>query len=185
MDKAAPYVGATSMAMSFLGMMSSANAAKAAAESNILNMQFKADMAKINSQLAELNAQGALLQTDSTIRGIKLRAGKVKSAQKVSMAANGIALDGDPTSTANNVLTSTDLMSELDTNEAYANGVRQAWGYRTQASNYASEAAVAAASANTINPDSVYNSSMLTGASQVGMNWYYMSRGAGLVASSK
>lgn len=183
LDTATPYIGAASLFASTLGMMSSANAAKAAAESNILNLQFKADMAKVNAQLAEINAQGVLLQTDNQIRGIKLRAGKVKSAQKVSMAANGIAMTGDETETANNVLTSTDLMAELDVNQAFANGVRGAWGYRTQATSLMGEAAVASASAKTIDPDYAYNSSMLTGASQVGMNWYYMSKGTGLYAS--
>ncbi len=170
-------MGAAGMGLQVAGMFSSANAAKANAESTQINLQYKSDMAKLNAQLSESNAQATLLASERQVQGIKLRTAQVKSSQRASMAANGIDLGSD---SAVNILTSTDVMGEIDANTAYANGVRSAWGYRTQAQNFTGEAAMASASASGINPGTAYSTTLIGGAGSVATSWYKLNKGYGL-----
>ena len=50
--------------------------------------------------------------------------------------------------TATNILTTTDVMGEIDANTIEANAVRAAWGYRTEGVNYQIDAAMASANGN-------------------------------------
>jgi hypothetical protein len=61
------------------------------------------------------------------------------------MAARGIDLRSD---TALNILTTTDVMGEIDAQTIEANAVRAAWGYRTEGVNYQIDAAMATANGN-------------------------------------
>lgn len=92
--------------------------------------QYQAQIQENNARMAELSALSALNQSQWKIAAITMRAGKVKSSQKVAMAANGIKV-GVGSSAA--ILATTDLMKRLDVNTEYANGYRAAWGYRMNA----------------------------------------------------
>jgi len=164
------------------GMLASANAAKNSAASTQIQLNFQADMAKINERLNESNAQTSLLAGQRQEQNVRLRTAQLKSTQRASMAANGIDLGSD---TALNVLTTTDYMGEVDALQTATNAVRQAWGYRTNAQNFASEAAMKRASASGIDPNSSYMTSLLGNAGTVATNWYMMNKGTGLGTSSR
>ena len=83
------------------------------------------------------------------------------------MAANGVALDSG---TPNAVLTSTDVMGEIDANTIEQNALAQAWGYRTQAG-------MDRARANAINPGMSAATTLLGSATQVASTWYGMKYG--------
>lgn len=170
-------LGTIGLGMSGLGALSGANAAFNSAASTQIQLRFAADMAKINAELNESNAQATLLAGERQVQGIRLKTAQLKSTQRASMAANGIDLGSD---TAVNILTSTDLMGEIDAQTANINAVRSAWGYRTQAANFGADAAFKSASADTISPSSAFTTSLLGNAGQVAMNWYTTSKGAGL-----
>ena len=94
----------------------------------------------------------------------------LKSRQTVAMAANGVALDSG---TPNAVLTSTDVMGEIDANTIEQNALAQAWGYRTQAG-------MDRARANAINPGMSAATTLLGSATQVASTWYGMKKAGAL-----
>lgn len=115
-------------------------------------------MYKLNARMAEFQAADALSrgETDAAAtlkKGYKgsaiiRRSGKqTAGAQKVALAAQGIDIN---TGSAKETLADTEAMSEIDQIEIQRsaeldaltiknNAVREAWGFKTQASNYASE----------------------------------------------
>ena len=92
--------------------------------------QYQAQIQENNARMAELSALSALNQSQWKIASITMRAGKIKSSQKVAMAANGIKVG---VGSSRELLATTDLMKRIDVNTEYANGYRAAWGYRTEA----------------------------------------------------
>lgn len=170
-------IGLLGVGMSGLGALGGANAAKSSAQMTKIQLGFQADMAKINEQLNETNAQATLLTGERQEQNVRLKTSQLKHTQRASMAANGIDLGSD---TAAQILTTTDLMGEIDAQQVKTNAVRSAWGYRTQGTNAANEAAMKRASANGIDPGSAFSSSLLGNAGQVAMNWYTASKGTGL-----
>lgn len=175
-------IGIAGLGLSGLGALSGANAAKNSATATQIQLNFASDMAKINEQLNESNAQATLLVGQRQEQGVRLKTAQLKSTQRASMAANGIDLGSD---TALRILTSTDLMGEIDAQTVASNAVRSAWGYRTQAANFAADAAFKGASASTINPNTAFTSTLLGNAGQVAMNWYTLNKGAGLTTTAK
>ncbi len=145
--------------------------ASAIGQQNALNGN--ADLADINARLAELGAQSTMLAGTRQAGSILLKGGQVKSSQRANMAANGIDLGSD---TATNVLTSTDVMKEVDADTAMANAVRQAWGYRTQETNYQNDALIKRSLASAINPNQVALASFLDGAGKVASSWYSLNK---------
>lgn len=170
-------LGAAGMGMSALGALSGANAAKNSAQMSQVQLNFQADMARINAQLNESNAQATLLAGERQEQNIRLKTAQLKSTQRASMAANGIDLGSD---TATNILTTTDVMGEIDAETAASNAVRAAWGYRTQGANATAEAMMKKASADSINPSMSFTTSLLGNAGQVAMNWYTAKKGVGM-----
>ena len=134
-------------------------------------------MDELNAELAEKAAQVELANGQRQVQGVRLKAAQLKSAQRVSMAANGIDLGSD---TAVNILTTTDYMSEVDANTAEANSVRSAFGYRTQAVNVSNNANSARASAGGINPFASASGTLLSGAGQVAGSWYSLKKSGAL-----
>jgi hypothetical protein len=85
------------------------------------------------------------------------------------LAANGVDLGEG---SAANILTTTDVMGEIDANTIAGNAVRSAWGYRTQAVNQTNQALTSRTAAGAINPGQAGFTSLLTGAGSVASNWY-------------
>lgn len=168
-DQAKSSLAQASPALAVFGVVTGAVGSFFSAQSQKSNLQFQAAMGKINANLAEQSAQSVLRVGQQQVGQITLRAGAIKSAQRVAFAANGIALDS---SSAVQQLTSTDLMKEMDVNTVTANAVRSAWGYRTQGVNALNDSMLKSASANSISPVAAGAGSLLAGAGSALSNWY-------------
>lgn len=166
-------LGQFSLGLAGLGMMASANAAKASAKATQISLEFQSKMDAINARLAESNYQATMIAGETQIANLTMKTGALKSSQRASMAANGIDLGSD---SAINILTSTDLMGEIDKNQLHSNIIRNAWGYKTQEANFNSSSTMKSAQAEGINPHTSYNASLLSNVGSVAMNWYSMSK---------
>lgn len=147
------------MGMQGASAASSAVGAYYSARSQKSTLGFQAD-------LDEYQAQNALVQGEREQQRSRLATAQLKSTQRASMAANGVDLaEGTPA----RVLTSTDLLGEIDAQTIQQNALRSAWGYRT-------DARMKRASAGTINPAMSAFSSLLGGGGQVASSWYSLNK---------
>lgn len=153
------------------GAASSAIGSYYSASTQKINLQSQANMAEANARIAEMGAQSALHQGHKQYGAHTLKAGQLKSAQRASMAANGIDLGEG---SAAEVLASTETMKDIDANQILANAVRNAWGYRMQGVNYQNEALAARAGAKGIKPGMSAFNSLLGSATSVANSWYGM-----------
>lgn len=91
--------------------------------------QMAIELAEYNTRQAESSAQSALMQTNYKIGAISEKFERVKSSQKVAMAANGIVLG---VGSAAEVTTTTDIDKHRSMEVERLNGIRTAWGIRVQ-----------------------------------------------------
>lgn len=163
------FAGSAGGAMSIAGAVSSAVGAYYSARSAKNSLKHQARMAEINAQISELGAKSALLQGQRQEQASRLAAGQLKSRQRVSMAANGIDLASD---TPQNILNTTDFMSEADALTIQRNALQVAWGYRTQATNQQIGATMARADAGGVSPSMSAATSLVGSATAVASRWY-------------
>lgn len=97
----------------------------------------QAAVAEGNAKIAESQAQNVLRAGQREEQGIMFRGAQLKSSQRAALASNGIALDSDG---ALRVLTSSDILTDIDAATSHANAVNQAFGYRAEAAQYQSDA---------------------------------------------
>lgn len=167
-------LGAGVLALQIGGMLSSTIGSFFSAETQKYQLKTQAIVADTNARIAELGAQSALNQGQHAIGDLTLKAGHLKSAQRVAMAANGIDLgEGN----AAEIQASTEIMKEADKNTIQANAVRSAWGYRMQGTNFQNEALTARNASSAISPWMTGASTMLGKATDVATSWYMMGGG--------
>lgn len=175
--------------------------ADASSKNRAMSLEFSAAEAgmqaaigDINAKMMESNAQATLLSGQREEQKSQINTAQLKSTQRASMAANGIDLG---VGSAENILTTTDVMGEIDANTIQANAVRAAWGYRAEAQNAKGQADVARArqygaavmagaerdvggkayafamkQADSVRPSTSFGSSLLSGAGKVAESWY-------------
>ena len=166
-------LGAGSLILGLGGMLSSTIGSFFSADAKKYELKTQAIIADTNARIAELGAQTALNQGQQEIGNLTLKAGQLKSTQRVSMAANGIDLgEGN----AAEVLASTEIMKEVDKNTLQANAVRSAWGYRMQGTNFQNEALTARNTSDAISPWATGFTSLLGGAGKVADRWYSLNK---------
>lgn len=165
----------TVLALQGAGAASSALGAFGAAQSNKIALEGQAAISDINAKVLETAAQGSLLTGQREEQKSRLATAQLKSTQRAGMAANGVDLGEG---SALQILTTTDVMGEIDANTIAANAVKSAWGYRVQATDASNRASSARAAAGAINPEQVAFSSLLGSAGQVASSWYTMTKGA-------
>jgi hypothetical protein len=161
------------MTMQGAGAASSAVGAYYSAQSQKSSLELQANLADINARMSESTAQQTLLTGQREEQKSRIATANLKGTQRASMAANGIDLGEG---SAAQVLTSTDVLGEVDANTIQANAVRSAWGFRTQAVNQTNQALMSRASAGAINPGQAAFSSLLGSAGSVAGNWYAMNK---------
>lgn len=156
-------------------------------------LEYQSRVSDINARLSELNARAAertaqeiLLSGEREAGRVSLKAGKVKSAQKVSQAARGVAIGEG--SAAEEIAT-TDLMKEVDMLTINSNAVRAASAARIsgvaagiQEVSYENDARLKMASASGINSFSMATSSLLSSSTAVAKAWYQMKQTKALSA---
>lgn len=145
-----------------LGSYNQSKAAKAAYE-------YQAAVQRNNAQLAEWQAQDAIARGQKAEQSQRLKVAQLKSTQRAGFAARGVALDEG---SALNILNDTDYMGNLDALTLRDNAAKEAWGYRTQGANAASDAALLSGRAEAESPFGAAASSLLTGAGAVASSWY-------------
>lgn len=167
-------IASISPILSTFGAINSAIGSYYQAQAQKNNLRFQADMAKINAQIAEGNAQATMLAGQRQAQNVMMRGAQMKSAQKTGFAANGVDLGSR---SALNVLTTTDYMTETDRNTIEANAIRAAWGYRTQSINDRNTSLLAGTAADQISPMGSGVSSLLGNSGRVAESWYKYSKG--------
>ena len=165
----AAYLPMASLGMQAAGAAMGTVGSYYSAQNTKSNLQLQANLADTNAQIAELGAQSALAQGAKEEQRSRLQTTALKKSQRVALAANGVDLGQG---SAAELLTSTDLMGDIDANTIKANAVRNAWGYRTQATNYQNQALMNRASAGAISPGAGAVASLLGSAGSVGQSWY-------------
>lgn len=141
--------GSALTALGIVGAVNSGINAYYSSKMNKIQMELQAKIAEENQRMSELAAEDALYQSQVKIGEVSRKAQQVKSGQKVSMAAAGIAAAGG---TYAEVLTSTDIMKEESISIERMNGYKAAWGYRMQGLNYGAQAGAARVSASSSSP---------------------------------
>lgn len=170
------------MAMQAAGAATSAIGAYGSAKSQKSALGFQAQMADMNAQLAERRAQISLEQGAFEAQGIERSGARQKGTQRAEMGASGIALGS---TTAQAIVTGTDLVTAEDAQQARINAVRAAWGQRTEATNLRNEGRAARANARGINPMGAAATSLLGSATSMAQSAYSMGmfKGSGATSS--
>lgn len=160
------------------GAKQSASVAKNTAHQEQAAQQYQAQVSDNNAQIAEWQAQDAIRQGHLEEQNLRLDSRMLRSQQRVGFAANGVAMDSD---TVIDTLTSTDYMTERDAAVIKDNANRNAWGYRTQKTNYQDQAQAQRYGANlsghnaaSISPSRAMTTSLLGSAGQVAPALYGM-----------
>lgn len=115
-------------------------------------------------QAADAERRGALKATQSRIQTVQL-----EGTQRAAMAANGVDLASD---TPQRIVTDTEQFGKIDANTIIDNAAREAWGYRTQVTNYRNDAGLLRSRADAENPWLAAGTSLLTSAGKVASGWY-------------
>ncbi len=161
----------TSMAMQYGGAGYQAAGAYFATKSQQVAYGAAADIAEVNAKMAEVSAQSALNAGQKEQQTVLLKGAEIEAAQKAETGASNIAPDS---STAIERQASSELIAKNDAFTANANAVRQAWGYRMNATNYQNEALMARTTAGALSPFSAFAGSLMSSASSIAMSRYRM-----------
>jgi hypothetical protein len=174
--KAAPIMFVAGAIQSAVGSYYQAKAAQYQFKSQALTMDFQKSMSEINARQAEFMAQQIVDVGGKEISMLKMRAGKIKSASKASMAARGIRLGVGSTA---EVVATTDLVAEMDALTIYANAIKSSEAARTQSINYMNQATMQGVSAEnlrstaaSISPLSAATGSLMQSANTLATSWF-------------
>lgn len=163
----------TSIALMGFGAANNVAGSYFSAKNTKTALGFQSQIADVNAQISELGARSELRKGQREEQRVRLNTAQLKGRQRTSLAANGIDLGSQ---TATNILTTTDVMGEIDADTVASNAVRSAWGYRTQGQNFTNEARTKRATASTINPGMTATTTLLTEAGRVGTAVYSMDK---------
>lgn len=155
--------------LSIAGAVTSIGGAYNKSKSDKAAYEYQAAVNRNNSTMAEWNARDAVTRGQKAEQQQRLKTAALRSTQRASFAARGMALDeGSPLS----ILDDTDFMGEQDALTLRDNAAREAWGYRVQAGNYASDAGMLSARADSESPIKSAGTTLLSSAGQVASSWY-------------
>jgi hypothetical protein len=177
MGMSAGTLGQIGTGLQIAGVASGVMGAARQAETNKNAYEYQAAVNRNNAQYAEWQAQDALTRGAKAEQSQRLKAAQLKSSQRASLAARGVALDeGSPLS----ILQDTDYMGEMDALTIRDNAAKEAWGARVQAGNYRSDSTMLSNRAAAESPSSAAFGTFLTGAGAVASSWYDRNRKTGL-----
>lgn len=149
-------------AMSAIGAYGQASSQKS-------SLRYEAQMSDFNATLAERQAQVAMEKGRFEVDQLRRSTAGLKGSQRATMAARGLDLtSGSPAE----ILAGTELMGEIDVQQAQVNAVREAWGYRTQKTNLENEARTKRANASAIKPGMAAATSLLGSATSMASSYY-------------
>lgn len=111
--------------------------------------QYQAKVAQNNAQVAMWQAADAKDRGDVAAANVRRKYAALEGTQTASLAARGLDISEG---SANAILTDTSFFGEVDERTTKANAAREAWGYQTQANNFAANAQFYQAGADAQNP---------------------------------
>jgi len=165
-----------------VGSINSAIGSYFAAQSQQNQLKMQAQNQKFSSQMAALNAKGAEYAAQSSMEAgfaqygrMTMQQGQARASAAVGLASRGIQAG---VGSAKEVMGSIDLINNIDRLTMNSNMIRQREAYRMQQANYMTQSAMdnlssqnIKSSANSISPGLAASSSLMTGASDIGMSW--------------
>ncbi len=120
------------------------------------NFEASADIADLNARMSDLAAKSTLRQGQLEEQKSKIETTRTKDKAATGFAGNNIALDSQ---TAIRVMTSTEVLGDIEANIINANAGRAAWGYRMEGVQFRNEARTTRATAANLSPGrSAFNS---------------------------
>lgn len=94
--------------------------------------EYQQQIAEINAKQLDIKAQDALHRGDSEVSYLRRRARRLVGSQRAALAAQGIDIDSG---SAEDIQKETTRLGALDEVTAKNNAWKEAWGYRSEASN--------------------------------------------------
>ena len=155
-------VSAASTALSAVGAINQASAAK--------------QTARNNATMAEYAAQDAQRRGEHEAESIRRKGASIKSAQRAAFAGKGLDVSYG---NAADIQDQTDFFTESDIATTRTNARREAWNYRAQG-----QQALAMGKADSLNSMLAAGGTLLGGAGRVADKWYANSYGESTATSS-
>jgi hypothetical protein len=150
------------------GALTKADGAYNASSAQRSSLDYQASVASNNAQLATDKASVAVDNGQVAVQNQDLKTAQTFGMQRANLAANGVDLGQG---SANNILTSTQLMGQRDADQLQTNALREAWGYKTQATDDTSNAAALRSMAGSVSPSGASLTSLLASAPAVSSAW--------------
>lgn len=122
-----------------------------------------------NAVISEWQAQDAISRGERAAGDYGMKNRQLKGTQVARLAHNGVDLG---VGSAAQILTDTDYFGEIDKQRITDNAAREAWGYRSQAQDFRSNAALLEYRSGSESPLMAGATSLLSSAGRVAAGWY-------------
>lgn len=132
-----PVLAIASLATTVIGGIQQAQAQRAAGQAAIAQANFQRQVAENNRIVAERQAADAILRGDALEQEKRFETQFLAGRQRAALAANGIVVDQG---SALDITAGTFELGELDALTIRNNAQREAFGFKAQATNFASDA---------------------------------------------
>lgn len=162
-------IGNIGLGVQALGAVNSAIGNYYNAKATRDTLRTNAQLAQINSEIAELGRQSTIAQGNRAASAVKMKGSRIKSQQKAQQAASGVDLN---VGSAKEVRVSTDVMKEVDANEIQRSALLRSFGFDFERISYLNQSRMATIAADATSPTSALMNSLLAGAGKVGASWY-------------
>lgn len=156
--------GLAGLGLSAAGAAQQASTANAAADA-------QSKIAANNAKTAESEARYAEATAEENAQAQRRKTAQVIGAQRAAMGASGAVVDQG---SFMDVTLDTATRGELDAQALLDEGDRAAWRARNQADTYSAQSKIYSQSKTS--PLASVTGSLLSGASQIGSNWYKMTK---------
>ena len=143
--------------------------AVAGAENERAAYGYQARIAENNASVAEAQAADAIDRGHQVAGAVRKQGKQIKGAQHVGFAAGNVDASFG---SALDILTETDVATDIDANEAQQNAGREAWALRMQASDYRNQAKLLKFHRGATSPLLAGGTALLDGATKVADKWY-------------
>lgn len=156
--------------LAVIGAVTSAVGTVATGFATAANANYQSQVASNNATIAQNNAKYAMEAGQVKAEPASLKAAQQGGAVKASQAANGVDVNSG---SAVDVQTSERERGNLDTQTTLANADLQAYGYRTQATNYEAQSQLDNAQAEQAPIGAALSATggLLSSASSTGFKW--------------
>lgn len=161
-------MGTVNTVLAAAGAGTKAMGASSAASAQRSSLEYQASISAVNAQIALDKSSVAQDNGQIAVQNQDLKTAQTFGMQRANLAANGVDLGSG---SANDILTSTQLMGARDAAQIQTNTMREAWGYSTQAADDTSNANALKSMAGSVSPVNAGLTSLMGSAPQVSSAW--------------